>query len=98
MKSDIEICKDERGKYVRLSSDFATKKYQGSYGSTRRDVRAGRIQDASQVLFIKMTMQHLHPDCPRLFQSARQNYSPLDAVRYCKAPLGKFFLDKMMTR
>ena len=96
MTSDVEVCRDETGEYAKLSWDFATKNYKGGYGSTRRDVGVGRIQDSAQILSIKVMLQHLHPDCPRLFQRLGKNYNPKDAICYCNAPLGKFSLDKLM--
>ena len=64
----------------------------GKYGNKQ----AGRIQCPQQVLAISILLQHLNPDCNRLFQRPRRNLPPRDRVWYENAPLGKNTLDNMM--
>ena len=96
-KSDLEIGNDGNGEYIQLSTDFATKNYQGgTSGSTRRNMGEGLITDNCQIISFKTMMQKLHPDCPRLFQRVRAHYNTRDDVWYCNSPLGKSSLANMM--
>ena len=97
LKTDLEIGKNDQGEYCRLSTDFATKYYQGGLGSSRRNSGAGIITAPNQILSIKLFLEKLHPNCARLFQRVRTSYSPRDKVWYCNAPLGKTTLNSMMT-
>eukprot|EP00117_Sycon_ciliatum_P026295 scpid112350/ scgid21616/ len=58
--------------------------------------QAGRIQCPRQVLAISILLQHLNPDCNRLFQRPRRSLPLRDKVWYENAPLGKNTLDNMM--
>ncbi|XP_065198987.1 uncharacterized protein LOC135830688 [Sycon ciliatum] len=95
-KTDVEFGTDGHGEFARLSADFATKNYQGGRGSARRDAGAGKITDRGQLLSLRVMMTHLHPDCPALFQRAKQNYATKDKVWFCNSPLGKTTLGNMM--
>ena len=92
-KDDLVFHTDEHGaKYVKLGTDFAQKNHQLGGIATP----AGRIQNLDQVHSIEMLISKLNPECERLFQRPRTNYSAKDKCWFTKAPMGKNALGEIM--
>ena len=92
-KTDLQFHTDEHGaKYVKLGTDFAQKNHQLEGIATP----SGRIQNLDQVHSIEMLISKLNPECDRLLQRPRINYSAKDKCWFTKAPMGKNALGDIM--
>ena len=92
-KADLQFHTNKHGaKYVKIGTNFAQIKQQLGAIATP----SGRIQNLDQVQSIDILISKLNPECDRLFQRPRINYSVKDKYWFTKAPMEKNALGDIM--